>query len=69
MVPEKSCKDLGTAPDPIYGTAEDNGCYPLSGFPVATARTRPFAFPANPHRLGRLRPAYGVATLARPVYE
>jgi hypothetical protein len=69
MVPEKSCRDLGTAPDPIYGTAEDNGCYPLPGFPGAAAGTSPFAAAPNPRRLGRFRLAYGVATLARPVFE
>jgi len=66
---EKSCKDLGAAPDPIYGTAQDAGCYPLFGFPGAVAGTRPFAFPANPHRIGRLRLAYGPAAVARPVLE
>lgn len=58
---QKSCKDLGTAPDPIYGTAQDAGCYPLSGFPGASR--------VNPHRLGSFRPAYGIATVARPVLE
>ncbi|HEX3480817.1 MAG TPA: hypothetical protein VHT91_37635 [Kofleriaceae bacterium] len=66
---EKSCKDLGTAPDPIYGTAQDAGCYPLSGFPVTTGSTSPAAPPVRPHRLGSFRPAYGIATVARPVLE
>jgi hypothetical protein len=66
---EKSCKDLGTAPDPIYGTAQDAGCYPLPGFPVASARTSPSALPSNPHRPGRLRPAYGAAALPGPGFE
>ena len=69
MVPEKSCKDLGTAPDPIYGTAEDNGCYPLPGFPGPAPRAGPLAPASNLHRLGRIRPVHGAATLVRPVFE
>lgn len=65
---QKSCKDLGTTPDPIYGTAQDAGCYPLPGFPVAAGATSPPAFPAN-HRLGSFRPAHGIAAVARPAFE
>ncbi len=67
--PEKSCKDLGTAPDAIYGTAEENGCYPLAGFPGAAARTNPFAFKPNPHRLGSFRLAYGTGVVARHAFD
>jgi hypothetical protein len=66
---QKSCKDLGTAPDPVYGTAEDNGCHPLRGFPGAALRTSPSVFEGNPHRLGRFRLAPGSATRTRPVLE
>jgi len=37
--PEKSCSELGTAADDIYGTAEENGCYPVTGFPGASAQS------------------------------
>jgi hypothetical protein len=36
--PEKSCSELGTVPDDIYGTADENGCYPIAGFPGASAQ-------------------------------
>lgn len=49
--PEKSCKALGTEPDPIFRTAEQNGCYPL---PVGSA-----AFQRNPRRIGSYRLSHG----------
>jgi hypothetical protein len=66
--PEKSCRELGTTADPIYGTAEENGCYPLAGFPGGAARA-PLAFKPNPHRIGSFRLAYGTGVVARPVFE
>lgn len=67
---EKSCKDLGTAPDMAYGTAEQNGCYPVAGFPGGpTARTSPLAFKPNPYRLGSFRLAYGTGIVARHVFD
>lgn len=67
--PEKSCKDLGTTPDPIYGTAEENGCYPLPGFPGAAARTNLFASKPNLYRLGRFRLGYGTGVVARHIFD
>jgi hypothetical protein len=69
MVPEKSCEDLGTLPDPLCGTAEESGYDPLPGFPGAAAGTSPSALERNPRRPGRFRLAHGAATLARPVFE
>lgn len=66
---EKSCKDLGTAADAAFGTAEQNGCYPVAGFPGAAARATPSLFKPNPHRVGSFRAAYGTGVVARPVFE
>jgi hypothetical protein len=68
-VPEKSCKDLGTAPDATFGTAEENGCYPLDGFPPPAARTTSWLFKPNPNRMGNLRLSYGPAVMVRPVFD
>ena len=72
MVPdafEKSCKDLGTTPDPAFGTAEQNGCYPVTGFPTATARVTPWLLKPNSHRLGGFRAAYGTGVVLRHVFD
>jgi hypothetical protein len=69
VFPEKSCRDLGTTPDAVFGTAEENGCYPLPGFPGAAARTTPWLFKPNPHRIGSFRAAYGPGVVARPVFD
>lgn len=69
MVPLKSCKDLSTTPDPTFGTAEDQGCYPLPGFPGAAARTTPWLFKPNSNGLGSFRLAYGTGVVARHVFD
>jgi hypothetical protein len=66
---EKSCKDLGSVPDAVYGTAEENGCYPIAGFPGGTARTNPDAFKLNPNRVGSFRLAYGSGVVARHAFD
>jgi hypothetical protein len=66
--PEKSCRELGTEKDDIYGTAKQNGCYPAD-LPGATTPTTPWAFQPNPHGNGRFRLAYGAGAVARPVLE
>jgi hypothetical protein len=73
-VPLKSCKDLSTTADPILGTADDNGCYPVDGFPLATtpttpARTTPYLFKPNPNWIGNFRLAYSSGAMARHVFD
>lgn len=58
---EKSCAQLpvtATAGDP-FGTAEENGCYPLPGSPGRQA----------PRRRASYRPGYAAGPLVRPVLE
>jgi hypothetical protein len=53
-----------------YGTAEQNGCYPVAGFPGGpTAATRPLLFKPSPYRLGSFRLAYGTGVVARHVFD
>lgn len=67
--PEKSCKALGTVADMTFGTALENGCYPLKDSMGTTARTAPYLFKPSPHRIGSYRLAYGAGAVARPVLE
>jgi hypothetical protein len=66
--PEKSCKALGTTADPIYLTAEQNGCYPLADSMARTdpaARSNSAILGNNPNRLGSYRLSYSAAPLMR----
>jgi hypothetical protein len=65
--PEKSCSELGTAPDDIYGTAEENGCYPVAGFPGASVQAGSTALRSNAHRRMSYRLSLGDEPLARHV--
>jgi hypothetical protein len=66
---EKSCKDLGTTADAAFGTAEQNGCYPLKDTHTTAAPGSPSRVVPNPHRVGSFRAAYGTGVVARPVFE
>jgi hypothetical protein len=58
--PEKSCAKLGTVADPIFGTAQQNGCYPLVDSQVPSM---------NPHRLVTYRLANGNGPAVRHVFD
>jgi hypothetical protein len=58
--PEKSCAKLGTVADPVFGTAKQNGCYPLADSRGVAASAR---------RIGSYRLANGSAPAVRHVFD
>jgi len=64
-LPAKSCAQLGIVDDPIYDTAEHNGCYPLT----ETTSRSDTAFRKSPRWAAKFRVGYEPVPLVRHVFD